>query len=168
MLIIAHASEVRRVIDPLSFKTKPLQQIAAYWLSKARPHRLPGRADIKPEELVPQLPYVYLVDVKRDPLAFRYRLVGTAIRQWGGREFTGISVNEVEYGAQWREIFEEYRTVAERSLPTRSERASVVASKEFHYYERFLGPLASDGATIDMIFGALHVIGRPDLPLSRT
>src|SRR6202140_589588 len=52
-----------------------------YWLSVAPPGRLPGRQHIRPEDLVPLLPQLWMADVYRDPLRFRYRLVGTKIVQ---------------------------------------------------------------------------------------
>lgn len=150
-----------RVLDPSSFASEPLRRVAAYWLAKARPDRLPGRADIHPEELVRELPFIYLVDVVRTPLTFRYRLVGTAIVQWAGREYTGVAINEAEYGPHWEAIFNDYRAVMESGAPTRAERSGPWLSKEHQYYERFLAPLASDGRTVDMILGALHIIERP-------
>src|ERR1700686_2539143 len=60
-----------------------------YWLSVAPPGRLPGRQHIAPEDLVPMLPRLYLLDVYRKPLRFRYRLVGTEIVHSVGRELTG-------------------------------------------------------------------------------
>jgi hypothetical protein len=148
------------LFDPKSFKTQALQRIAAYWLSKVQGDRLPSRSDIHPEDIVPDLPYLYLVDIEHDPLAFRFRLVGTAICLWAGRDYTGVAVNEPDYGAQWQSIFDDYRGVMETKMPTRSERGAPWTSKEYHQYERFLAPLASDGSKVDMIFGALHVIER--------
>ena len=148
------------MLDPLSFKTRPLQRVAAYWLDKARPGRLPGRADIRPEELVAELPFLYLIDIATDPLAFRYRLVGTAIGIWSGREYTGVPINEAEYGPHWRGVFDEYRAVMETASPRRDERNSPWFTKEFQYYERLLAPLAADGRKVDMILGALHIVER--------
>lgn len=141
--------------------TRPLRSVAEYWRSKWRPGRLPGRADIVPEELRCALPFLYLVDVRREPLGFRFRLVGTAITEWAGQEFTGRGINEAEYGPSWRAIFEDYRAILERPQPIRSERPGPWIDREFRYYERFLAPLARDGETVDMILGALHLIPRP-------
>ena len=148
------------MIDPSQFKTQPIRRIAAYWLGKLQPGRLPGRPDIKPEELRQDLPYVYLVDVGRDRLSFRFRLVGTRVSEWTGRDFTGMAVNEVDYGPQWRRIFDDYQSIVGNGMATRAELYGPWVAKEFRHYERFLAPLARDGSTVDMIFGALHVINR--------
>ena len=146
------------MIDPAQFKTPPIRRLAAYWLGKLRPGRLPGRPDIKPEELRQDLPYVYLVDVGCEPLSFRFRLVGTRVCEWTGRDFTGVAVTEVDYGPQWRRIFDDYKAIVDGRSAAGAELYGPWVAKEYRYYERFLAPLARDGATVDMIFGALHVI----------
>ena len=150
------------MLDPSSFKTEPLQRIAEYWLGKRQPGRLPGRPDIKPEELRRNLPYIYLVDIGTDPLNFRFRLVGTRISIWSGHDYTGVSINEAEYGPRWRRIFEDYRSIMETREPTRAELYGPWPTREHYYYERFLAPLAADGSTVDMILGALCAISAPD------
>src|SRR5258707_1296396 len=50
-----------------------------YWRAAAPPGRLPGRQHIAPEDIVPLLSRLWMLDVFREPLRFRYRLVGTDI-----------------------------------------------------------------------------------------
>ena len=149
------------LFDPLAFKTAPLRRIAQYWLNKATVEHLPGRTDIRPEELRQDLPYLYLVDVMRDPLGFRFRLVGTKVSQWTGRDFTGVKVEAVEYGPEWARIFADYKQVLDTRMPHRAELTAPWIDREFWYYERLLAALASDGRTIDMLLGALHVVEKP-------
>src|ERR1700681_3947345 len=59
-----------------------------YWLSVAPSGRLPGRQHIHPEDLVTVLPRVWMLDVYRNPLRFRYRLAGTHIDLSVHRELT--------------------------------------------------------------------------------
>jgi hypothetical protein len=67
-----------------------------YWLSVAPPGRLPGRQHIRPEDLVPMLPRLWMLDVYRNPLRFRSRLADTQIVLSVGREFTGEWLDEVQ------------------------------------------------------------------------
>jgi hypothetical protein len=69
-----------------------LVAIYRYWDNKRRGRAMPQRADIDPTEIVRLLPYIFMVDVERDPLRFRYRLIGTAICEFLGRDFTGRMV----------------------------------------------------------------------------
>lgn len=50
-----------------------------HWLAIAPPGQLPGRQHIKPEHMVPLLSRLWMMDVHRDPLRFRYRLCGTTL-----------------------------------------------------------------------------------------
>ena len=64
------------------------------WLRISPPGRLPGRQHVSPFDIVPLLPRVWLLDVVRDPLRFRYRLVGTGEVRTLGREVTGQWIDE--------------------------------------------------------------------------
>ena len=147
--------------DPNRFQSPPIRRIAAYWLSKCAPHRLPRRADIHPEEIGRDLPFIYLVDVIEAPLAFRFRLIGTQVSIWSERDYTGASVNAAEYGPNWRQIYEVYREIITTKVPTVSALHAPWRKREFHYYERFLAPLSEDNLRINMILGALHTIEPP-------
>ena len=71
-------------MDPSQIKTSVVRQALAYWRSKQVDSRLPSRSDIRPEEVPRLLPYLFLVDVTRRPIGFRFRLVGTAFTEWSG------------------------------------------------------------------------------------
>lgn len=60
-----------------------------YWTAKRGSRRAPTRADIDPLDIPELLPYLTLIDVLRDPLRFRYRLVGTAVVEALERDATG-------------------------------------------------------------------------------
>jgi hypothetical protein len=147
--------------DPNRFKSPPIRRIAAYWLSKCTSGRLPRRADILPEEIGRDLPFVYLVDVLEAPLAFRFRLVGTQVTVWSERDYTGATVNAAEYGPNWQPIYKVYQELVTTKAPSASELHAPWRKREFHYYERFLGPLSDDNSRINMIFGALHTVQSP-------
>ena len=144
------------MIDVSLFKTAVVRQVYEYWLGKCIRGRLPGRADLRPEEMSGLLPYVFLVDVTRAPLAFRFRLVGTKITEWSGKEYTGLPVDEDAYGPQWRRVFEAYVNVVEGRRPRLDIWDAPWLSREFVRYERLVAPLSSDGQEIDMLFGALY------------
>jgi hypothetical protein len=99
---------------------------------------------------------LFLVDVRGNPLGFRYRLVGTAIGQLAGREYTGLSVDRRDYGYNWKEVFDDYAAVVSRREPSLRQGRAPWAGREFLSYERIVAPLSSDGEAIDMLFGALH------------
>jgi hypothetical protein len=147
-------------IDIGSFRTTTVQQVYQYWVAMRQGDRLPSRADIKPEEIRPLLPYIFLIDVHRKPLRFQYRLIGTQICTWATTECTGTFLDKDVDGATWQIIFEEYRRTAETGEIGHAIRTAPWPGREFLVYERVVMPLAKDGVEIDMLLGALCVIPR--------
>jgi hypothetical protein len=145
-------------LDRTSFRTSVVEQAFRYWSSKCKPGRLPSRADLRPEEIPLLLPHVFLVDVTQAPLGFRYRLVGTAITALAGRGYTGVRLNRAEYGPDWKSVFEVYCRVVGTATPEVALRPAPWPTREFLHYERLIAPLATDGATVTMLFGAVQQV----------
>ena len=85
--------------------------IYAYWSRKRRERPMPGRADIDPAEITRHLPGIQLIDVKRDPLDFVYRLVGTREVAARGHDPTGRRVAECYFGQNADDVLANYRCV---------------------------------------------------------
>ena len=147
-------------METFPIKTSVVRQAYDYWRSKRDGDRLPRRADIRPEEIARLLPYLFLVDVIGDPPVFRFRLVGTQVNQWAGREYTGVTINAAEYGPNWRLVHDIYLGVWRSRAPVYSEYAAPWQSRDFLYYERIVAPMSNDGTAVDMLFGALNVVPR--------
>src|ERR1051325_9903462 len=82
--------------DAVSHRT--LVALYRYWDGKRGARAMPARRDLDPSEIVRLLPHIYMVDVQSDPLRFRYRLIGTAIVNLLGRDYTGRMVDAATYG----------------------------------------------------------------------
>jgi hypothetical protein len=126
-----------------------------YWLSVAPPGGLSGRQHIHPEDIAPLLPRLWMLDVHRNPLRFRYRLVGTHIVQSVGREITGEWLDEVQPATVNIPVLRDrYRFVAETGCPT-WRRGPIYWDRDLtqRTTENCLVPLAADGVTADKIFG---------------
>ncbi|MEQ9334568.1 PAS domain-containing protein [Thalassobaculum sp.] len=68
-----------------------------YWMSKRRDQDdLPSRDDIRPEEIKPLLPYLWIMDFDRPTRTFRYRLIGTAVVEGVGEDYTGRTLAECQ------------------------------------------------------------------------
>ncbi|HLZ67528.1 MAG TPA: PAS domain-containing protein [Aliidongia sp.] len=124
-----------------------------YWRRIAPPSRLPGRQHVWPGDMLPFLPHVWLLDVARAPLRFRYRLIGTAEVRVLGADLTGRWLDEV-HGDTWDEpsVSDRLRFMAETGRPTWSRSPVLWGPDRSHQIiENCLLPLAADGATVDMI-----------------
>jgi len=100
-----------------------------------------------------------MLDVFRDPLRFRYRLVGTDITRSVQRELTGRWVDEAQSEA-WRNpnLRDRYRFILETGQATwRRGRVLWERDPTHRFVENCLAPLATDGKTVDKII-AVSVI----------
>lgn len=136
-----------------------LRALYSYWDEKWQGRRMPTRADIEPLEIPTLLPIVYLVDVERDPLRFRFRLVGTRIVAWFGRDTTGSYVDESSV-CRYRDVLACRLSAYDRLLMPELQ-------GRHRHYERLIMPLAGRDGTIGMLLGGLHptrVPVQPSLP----
>lgn len=137
-------------LDLATDRYPDLLRMLAYWEGKRGERFAPRRADVDPADLVPFLPRLLLADVLRDPLDFRYRLVGTGICAMHGAEFTGKSPRDFEPPALGAVIHEHYSDVVRRREPT-----LYLLMLDTHVrsrsYARLLLPLSEDGQEVTML-----------------
>jgi hypothetical protein len=135
-----------------------LREIYGYWRSRGAGGRLPARARINPLDIPKLLPFVFLVDVERDPQRFRFRLVGTQICTWAGRDTTGFYTDEERYGERGPDISREYGEVVTRRQPMYREQKARRPERDYMYYQKLVLPLSSDGEHVDMLFCATDAL----------
>src|SRR5213082_3305988 len=126
-----------------------------YWLSISPPGRLPGREHVAPEA-VPQLwSRMWMLDIYRNPLRYRYRLCGTEMVRSLGREVTGAWLDEAHPQlAENPQSRERFRFVAEIGRATwRRGPPLWMRDPEHRIIETCIAPLAADGASVDKILG---------------
>lgn len=69
-----------------------LSELHDYWRSRCNGRPFPPRADIDPVDIPSLLEHLVLMDVLRDPLDFRYRLVGGHVVEHSKRNVQGKTV----------------------------------------------------------------------------
>jgi hypothetical protein len=70
------------------------ERLLDYWLSLPKLDRVPARAAIDPAAIREILPYFLLWELNHGYDA-KWRLVGSGVRDWFGRELTGRDVSEI-------------------------------------------------------------------------
>ncbi len=134
-----------------------------YWRSIAPEGRLPARAHFDPAAVPKLLPYLSLYDIEHTPrLRLRFRLAGTALRQWTGLELTGRYTDEISDVSALMERLAPAIAAGE-GLWRRWPRL-VQVSDSYSFMEALLLPLADDGRHVDMLLGlylAYDVNGQP-------
>lgn len=138
---------------PLERWHPAVRQMYEYWCSIHPPEGLPGRRHFDPLMVAAHLPWLWMLDVQRDPLRFRYRLVGTEVVDSHRRDLTGLWLDEAHPHLRDDPIFfERYRRVALKAEPSwRRGRPRMNLDHEYRTVENVLLPLAADGSTVDVV-----------------
>ena len=136
-----------------------LRRLYDYWRTRRSDGALPGRAALRPEEMVPLLPQVFLVDVRDGGASFHYRLIGTRVAQWSGGDATGWEMDDPRCGAGGAVLLALHRETVSTRRPVLVAGEPSLFNGSMLSFDRLLLPLAGDGRTIDMILGGAD--GRP-------
>lgn len=132
-----------------------LRTVLDYWRRQRGAHAMPRRRDIDPMELRQVLPHVQITEVVDGGARFRYRLVGTAIVEAFGAEFTGKYVDELVSGERDNFVHACYRAVCAARRPA-FVRSKYITTKDLELTaNRVLAPLSEDGQSVSQILGAL-------------
>lgn len=144
-----------------------LKRLFAYWSRAAGEEPAPRRRDIDPPIDLPAfLPTTVMFNVERNQdgsLAFRYRVVGTRLAEFAGRDFKGQTTEEAfgaEFAARDMAI---YRRVVEDCVCYSGHRTSMVHARQmFERYRRLVMPILGDETgRVDMIWSWLKFIDPP-------
>lgn len=126
-----------------------------YWQAKRAGRSMPRRRDIEPAELRDVLAHLQLTEVIGGGQRFRYRLVGTAIVEAFGAEFTGKYVDELVSGERDSFVHACYRAVCASRRPAFVRSKYVTTRNVELTANRVLLPLSENGKTVNLILGAL-------------
>jgi hypothetical protein len=133
-----------------------LESVRDYWNEKRGSRTMPRRSDISPAQLKPQLPHFLLADVINGGSDFRYRVVGTRLREFFSFEPSGKLMSEVlaPFGeATVQATLESYRTVIARGAPLRLTGSGSLYGQDPKLFDAFLAPLSDDGVKVNYILG---------------
>ena len=140
-----------------------LEALYAYWQRQRGDRPMPARADIDPVAFRKQLPNVVLYNVEGLGGPYTFRLVGSAIVQFVGRNFTGKPAgSEMQPAAAAAMTRLLDLVVTDRAPKFRIGRAFWWQEKGYRAYEAAFMPLSADGRTVNMIFAGVKF----DVPLS--
>jgi hypothetical protein len=135
-----------------------LRRLHDDWQARRRGRAMPARADFDPVDLKYMMGKLLLVDVLRDPLRFRYRLIGTELVKRRGIDLTGRMLDD-HPDPEYREYSRQrYVTAVLGRQPLSSIQTRLVLDGRLRRYEALLLPLAGDGETVDMLMiGIVHL-----------
>ncbi len=131
-----------------------VRRVFEYWRAiRPAEDRLPGRQHLDPGDLAEVLRWLWLVDVQREPLRFRYRLIGTGHREVLGVDLTGKWIDDAFAHFPRMPGYADFVAALGGEVRHRRGAPEIPVGEKYVARERLLLPLARDGATVDMLLG---------------
>lgn len=146
------------IIQAAELRSEIVRATVAYWRSKCRNGALPGRAELDPTDIPRLLPHLMLQDVRRDPWDFRYRLIGTTVREHSRGDWTGRWMSEIPGQDETSTVFRVTRWACEHEAPAFFRPPYIGPHKEFKYCEAALLPWTGPEGRIDHILIAVEFL----------
>lgn len=133
-----------------------LREMFDYWNDRRHDRPCPSRRDLDPVDIPRLLPFVSLVNVRPVAPRFVYRLMGTSVVSYIGRDLTGAPVGTGVKPDELDAVLARYDTVAETMKPFYHQSFLQEESNDFSRVERLMLPLSEDGRSINMIWVHFH------------
>jgi len=115
--------------------------------------RLPSRTQLDPTRIPALLPRLWIVEVEREPIRLRLRLMGTKVVEALRRDSTGQYFDDAFPQARPEEYFDRYLfMILERAGTWRRGAAFVDPGPGWSEVETVIMPFASDGETVDRLY----------------
>ncbi|MSP50637.1 MAG: PAS domain-containing protein [Alphaproteobacteria bacterium] len=132
-----------------------LVRLYRHWESMRGSRPIPSRADFDPLALPDLLGHLILIDVLREPLRFRYRLVGSRLTERVGRDMTGRFFDDLPEPAYRQRLLAWHGGVVEEKVP-RAGMTTRRLLERWEPYEILTLPLSADGTDVDMTLTGLY------------
>ncbi len=142
-----------RTLDAtLAFHSQLLRGAHAMWEEKRIAlGRLPHRGDFSAREFMRFAGNISLIDVEREPLRFRFRLIGSTVTERLARDSTGLYLDIAYPPSYYRAATAGYQSCIAEKRPMRAYGYMAHAGKEFLAFEAVDLPLSADGREVTMI-----------------
>jgi hypothetical protein len=129
-----------------------VRELISYWDSIRPDGGIPGRQNLDPGKIPSALANIWLIDVRWEPTRFRFRLVGTRVVEFLGRDPTGCWIDEVYPSFPKSSIEDDFVACAVSGKPRwRRGPPFMEAGKDYALVERIALPLATNGEDTDML-----------------
>ena len=139
----------------------PVQRdFLAYWRRIAGDRIAPPRKAFDVLHVPMLMPHVAIFDVLDDPLDFRHRLVGTAVREMFYRDLTGVKMTEIEGRGPGSVIWTTLDSVRTSRQPVFDSIPYVGPKKDFIRLNNLFLPFLDDSMRSSMIIVVSYFLPR--------
>lgn len=134
--------------------SEPVRLVLAHWRAlRDAAGAIPRLRDLELERVKQAMPYMWLLGVEHDPLRFRYRLIGEAVREGLPRHIRkGVYIDEIAVDRPAEHLQARLVRMVRTGEIDHYEGVPIVNhAPEVHRIERVTLPFANDRRTIDRI-----------------
>jgi hypothetical protein len=137
--------------SPPQIRSARVLELFGYW-DRIRTGRLaPSWSDVQPGKIAALLPYILAVDVLDQPFDVRYRIVGTAVVDAFGYDFTGETLRQPVRGTDTSQWIAVYREFVERRGPCFAQYRVTVGMTDARIVDVGVFPISDDGLSINRL-----------------
>jgi hypothetical protein len=134
---------------PPQIRSPRVRGLFAYW-NRIRAGRMaPSWSEVEPGEIKSLLPYLMVAEVLVQPFDVRYRIVGTAVAEVFGCDFTWKTLRSLKCGSGTSSWLGIYREIVERRGPCFGQYRIMAGLLDVRIVDTGAFPLSSDGVSID-------------------
>lgn len=137
-----------------------LRRLLAHWNRMRGARQMPARADFDPLDARYAIGYLSLIEVRRDPLRYYFRLDGTKQVELFGVDCTRRYLDEAMPADHVAMVTRSYSEAVTRREPCYHQR-QVPFHERFITYEVLILPFSNDGERTDLLMTGIV----PDRPL---
>ncbi|MCC7046755.1 MAG: PAS domain-containing protein [Alphaproteobacteria bacterium] len=149
---------------PEALRSPILRKGLAYWQRIAGGRRMPARKDLDPLDIPELLPHIMLKDVQREPLDFRYRLVGSMVRLHSSADYTGECMSRIPHQGPDSVVWKSCAWVAGHAAPLLLRPPYAGPQQDFLAVEAAILPLGETANSVDKLLVFLDFIKKSAEP----
>ncbi|MGH6967478.1 MAG: PAS domain-containing protein [Stellaceae bacterium] len=148
-------SQIQEYIDVGVLTSATLKRLHDEWQSRCRGRHFPARADFDPTEMVYILGNLSLIEVRRHPLRFFFRVHASNIAARTGFDMTRKFLDQNPDARHRALILDQYLRALDERRPIAACHEQECTDRAVLNCEALALPLARDGENIDMLLTAL-------------
>lgn len=134
------------LLTPDQLRSPRVRDGVAHWRDLARGRPMPCRRDFDPLAVTALMPHIMLKDIRRDPLDFRYRVVGTTVRHHSSADYTGRWMSDIPHQGPESVVWAVCASVATQAAPILLRPPYAGPQRDFIWLEAAVMPLSdADG-----------------------
>jgi hypothetical protein len=142
---------------PLVISHPKLQALHAFWLQQRGGNLFATRSDFAFANLKIWLGHICLVEVAREPVRFRFRLIGTHVGELAGRDHTGRWLDSCFPSERLAAVLDPFYECLRRRAPVACAERYEAPNGDRSILEQLLLPCSADESAIDLIVGAVYL-----------